>query len=244
MTTDPTPAPNPQANPASDSNSPPTPSQQQPPKPGNPPADPTQNQTNPTNSPASKPAQQTAPTTPTPLDSSLDPNSAQRIQSQTADPLTTPAANAPAQPVGGQPTSPLQADDELSEDQFITGGDDHSFILNIPLPPHPKTIFDEKKFSQLLASSISLTKKEKQNIIKSIPNLSQYQIDELTKIFQNEQAKIEKVKMKPNCAPSLKQLENKSQKDWHDLETQAKAAQKKAEDLKSAETIRKNLGLQ
>ncbi|MBU1089664.1 hypothetical protein KKF38_02635, partial [Patescibacteria group bacterium] len=43
-------------------------------------------------------------------------------------------------------SSPLQSDDELSEDQFITGGDDHSFITNVPIPAHPNTQFDEQKF--------------------------------------------------------------------------------------------------
>jgi hypothetical protein len=83
------------------------------------------------------------------------------------------AAGVPAAPAVD---SPLQTDEELSEDQFITGGDDHSFIKTIPIPPHPATQFDEKKFLELLAGSISLTKTEKQRIISSIPKLSQYQI--------------------------------------------------------------------
>ena len=97
----------------------------------------------------------------------------------------------PSQDGGTTPktSSPLQSDDELSEDQFITGGDDHSFITSIPIPVHPNTQFDEQKFLELLAKSISLTKTEKQRIITSIPKLSQYQIDELMRIFKEEQKK-------------------------------------------------------
>lgn len=162
--------------------------------------------------------------------------------SSTSSTAQTPLPPQPPTPVPSQPkpTSPLQPDDELSEDQFITGGADHSSIASTPIPPHPKTTFAEAKFSQLLAQSISLTKKEKQNIIKSIPQLSQYQIDELTKIFIKEKAQFQKLK---NNTQGLKDIEAKHKKDWNDIEIQAKAEVKQKEDAKSAADIRKKLGL-
>lgn len=137
--------------------------------------------------------------------------------------------------------SPLQSDDEINESQFVTGGDDHSFITSVTVPAHPNTQFDEKKFLQLLATSISLTKLEKQRIIDSIPKLSQYQIDELMRIFEEEQRKFAELNKKHT--DQLKDLEAKHKDDWNDIEMQAKQAKKKGEDESEADKIRKNLGL-
>ena len=137
--------------------------------------------------------------------------------------------------------SPLQSDDELSEDQFITGGDDHSFITSVPVPVHPNTQFEEKKFLELLAKSISLTKTEKQRIITSIPKLSQYQIDELMRIFQEEQRKFSELNKKHE--DQLKALEDKHKDDWNDIELQAKQVDKKKKDDDEAEALRKKMGL-
>lgn len=141
----------------------------------------------------------------------------------------------------GKLVSPLQKDDEISEDQFVTGGDDHSFITNVPIPAHPNTQFDEKKFLELLAKSISLTKLEKQRIIASIPKLSQYQIDELMRIFTEEQKKFSELNKKHS--DQLKELEAKHKEDWNDVEMQAKQKTKSKEDEDEAAKLRKKLGL-
>ncbi len=138
-------------------------------------------------------------------------------------------------------SSPLQNDDELSEDQFITGGDDHSFITSVPIPAHPNTQFDEKKFLKLLAKSISLTKTEKQRIITSIPKLSQYQIDELMRIFEEEQKKFSELNKKHE--DQLKGLEEKHKNDWNDIEMQAKQEDKKKKDEEAAAKLKKQMGL-
>ncbi len=138
-------------------------------------------------------------------------------------------------------SSPLQSDDELSEDQFITGGDDHSFISSVTVPAHPNTQFDEKKFLELLAKSISLTKTEKQRIISSIPKLSQYQIDELMRIFEEEQKKFTELNQKHE--DQLKALEEKHKTDWDDIEVQAKQKDKKKQDDEEADKLRKQMGL-
>jgi hypothetical protein len=138
-------------------------------------------------------------------------------------------------------SSPLQSDDELSEDQFITGGDDHSFITSVPVPAHSNTQFDEKKFLELLAKSISLTKTEKQRIITSLPKLSQYQIDELMRIFEEEQKKFSELNQKHE--DQLKALEDKHKDDWNDIELQAKQDEKKKTDDDEAAKLRKQMGL-
>ncbi len=142
---------------------------------------------------------------------------------------------------GKKGSSPLQSDDELSEDQFITGGDDHSFITTVPIPTHANTQFDEKKFLALLAGSISLTKTEKQRIITSIPKLSQYQIDELMRIFGEEQKKFSELNAKHS--DQLKKLEEKHKDDWNDIEQQAKQKKQTKKDDADAEALRKKLGL-
>lgn len=94
------------------------------------------------------------------------------------------SAGVPTNQVAAQ--SPLSPEDELKETDFITSGADHAFILELLMPPHPQTIFNERLFMELLTSSISLTGQEKQRIVDSIPQLNQYQIDELMRIFVEE----------------------------------------------------------
>ncbi|MBS4096280.1 MAG: SUMF1/EgtB/PvdO family nonheme iron enzyme [Sulfuricella sp.] len=53
---------------------------------------------------------------------------------------------------------------------------------------HPLTEFNEETFLQLLFASLSLSVSEKKRVIDAIPTLSQFQIDELTKVFSDELA--------------------------------------------------------
>ncbi len=69
-------------------------------------------------------------------------------------------------------------------------------ILAMTVPPHPNTTFDEPRFLTLLAGSISLTLTEKQRIVQAIGQLSQYQIDELFKIFDEERDKFAELEKK------------------------------------------------
>ena len=60
------------------------------------------------------------------------------------------------------------------------------FKTTIVIPPHSIS-FDENKFLNLLAGSISLTKDEKKKIIDSIPKLRQDQVDELMRILKKKE---------------------------------------------------------
>ena len=187
----------------------------------------------------------TDPSTPPPQDGGATPPPppSKNDDSASSDPKGD-GATPPAGDDGAKPkmTSPLQSDDELSEDQFVTGGDDHSFIANVKIPAHPNTQFDEKKFLELLAKSISLTKTEKQRIIASIPKLSQYQIDELMRIFEEEQKKFSELNKKHEN--QLKAIEEKHKNDWNDIEMQAKQDEKKKKDDAEADALRKKMGLE
>ena len=58
---------------------------------------------------------------------------------------------------------------------------------------HPLTTFEEVYFLDLLEHSLSLNVFEKKRVIDSIPNLSQFQIDELVKVFVDEREEFKKL---------------------------------------------------
>jgi len=115
------------------------------------------------------------------------------------------------------------------------------FMSSVKIPAHPNTKFDEAKFLELLAGSISLTINEKKNIINAVPQLSQFQIDELMKIFEEEKVKFTELEKKH--AEQLAELEKKHASSWQDVEAKAKEDTAKVDEKKKEEEIRKSLGL-
>lgn len=115
------------------------------------------------------------------------------------------------------------------------------FISSVTIPAHPNTKFDEQKFLQLLAGSISLTINEKKRIIESVPKLSQFQIDELMKIFEEERGKFAELEKKH--ADQVANLEEKHAQGWQDVEAKAEEEKKRGDEEKEAEDLKKSLGL-
>lgn len=113
--------------------------------------------------------------------------------------------------------------------------------IKISLPPHPSIAFDERKFLQLLAGSISLTKDEKRKIVESVPRLSQKQIMDLMDILLDEKAKF--IELSPKHKPQLKKLEKQHFDEWVDLEIKYAQENKARSDQEEADRIRKQLGL-
>jgi hypothetical protein len=168
---------------------------------------------------------------------------------------TPPAGNTgaqpqgPAQPLSGQQmpqppgmpgTPPDQTKKEEKPANFQLGtmlGDD----INITLPPHPETEFDDKHFLKLLAASISLSKAEKMRILEAIPKLKQWQVDELINIFEEERKKF--AQLSERHVPQLKKLEKQHFEEWKDIEMEQEKEVKSEEDKQKAEEIRKQLGL-
>jgi len=66
-------------------------------------------------------------------------------------------------------------------------------ILNLKIPSHPNTTFDEDHFLKLLAGSYSLLFEEKKNIVSQIPEFSQEKIDRLIEILEREKEKFEEL---------------------------------------------------
>lgn len=58
---------------------------------------------------------------------------------------------------------------------------------------HPLSTFDEVRFTELLLGSLSLSSQEKLKVADAVPILSQFQIDELFKTFEEEAAEFERL---------------------------------------------------
>lgn len=110
---------------------------------------------------------------------------------------------------------------------------------------HPLTSFDEKSFMDLLEHSLSLSTFEKKRVIDAIPTLSQFQIDELIKVFEDE--RVEFRKLMPTEGEIIKWLVIKAQNEWEQLKDiykeEVKAQSAADIDAKKAEDLKKSLGL-
>jgi hypothetical protein len=112
---------------------------------------------------------------------------------------------------------------------------------NIRIPSHGQIVFDQETFLTLLRGSISLTRDEKWRIIQAVPKLSQFQIDELQKILEEERRKFSE--LSPKHLSQLMRLEMKHAEDWRDLQAVAVQEGAKKEEQSQVDDIRKQLGL-
>jgi hypothetical protein len=153
----------------------------------------------------------------------------------------------PPPPVGTMATKEMGYDDEdirvLGEigDYRFGNGADQLTNDHIGIPAHASIVFDEQMFLTLLRGSISLTKDEKWRIIKAIPNLSQFQVDELQKILEEERRKFSE--LSPKHLTQLMKLEQKHSQDWQDLQSISVQEGAKEQEQAAADDIRKQLGL-
>lgn len=153
----------------------------------------------------------------------------------------------PPPPVGTVATKEMGYDDEdirvLGEVANYRFGTITSQLTNnnIVVPEHSTTTFDEQLFLTLLRGSISLTRDEKWRIIQAIPKLSQFQVDELQKILEEERRKF--AELSPKHLLQLMKLEQRHAQDWTDLQGITQQQSVKQEDQQQADEIRKQLGL-
>ena len=153
----------------------------------------------------------------------------------------------PPPPVGTTATKDMGYDDEdlriLGEVKDYRFGSISSKLGNehLAIPGHPETTFDEQKFLSLLRGSISLTRDEKWRIIQAVPKLSQFQIDELQKILEDERRKFSE--LSPKHLLQLMRLEQKHSEDWRDLQSLMVQKSAKKEEQGQVDDIRKQLGL-
>lgn len=102
-------------------------------------------------------------------------------------------------------------------------------------------IVDKEFFLDLLKHSLSLNVTEKQRVIDSVPTLTQFQFDELTKVFLEERQKFRD--LAKEHTDDIKKLVEKQKNEWIELwelyviadksEQIAKDDQAKIDDIKS-----------
>ncbi len=104
---------------------------------------------------------------------------------------------------------------------------------------------DEKDFLDLLKYSLSLNTMEKKRVIDAVPTLSQFQFDELIKVFTEEREKFrELAKQHPD---DIKKLVAKQQSEWIDLgdlyNAEIEAKEKENQDQDKIDDIKSSLWL-
>ena len=91
---------------------------------------------------------------------------------------------------------------------------DNSVFLELS-SVHPLSDFDEASFIDLLEHSLSLSVFEKKRVIDAIPTLSQFQIDELVKVFEDEREEFKKLLAKEG--ETIRELVVKAKEGWNQL---------------------------
>jgi len=120
-----------------------------------------------------------------------------------------------------------------------------TIILDL-LALHSENIeIDTKDFLDLLKFSLSLNTMEKKRVVDAVPTLSQFQFDELTKVFSEERDKFKDLaKEHPD---DIKKLVAKQQSEWIELgdlfkaENENKAVEDENQD--KIDDIKAGLGL-
>jgi hypothetical protein len=122
--------------------------------------------------------------------------------------------------------------------------DDNQIILDL-VSFHPLTQIDEKEFVNLLEHSLSLSVAEKKRVVDAIPTLSQYQVDELKKVFTEEREEFRK--LMPKEGETIKKLVVDKKAEWKQLKQiyidELKNRQKANEDAGKIDDLKKTLGL-
>lgn len=120
-----------------------------------------------------------------------------------------------------------------------------SIILALLVMHSADVTVDVKNFHDLLKHSLSLSTFEKKRVIDAVPTLSQFQFDELTKVFSEEREKFRDLsKEHPD---DIKKLLKKQQLEWLQLgdiyKVENEKKSKDDEDAKKAEELKKSLWL-
>lgn len=100
-------------------------------------------------------------------------------------------------------------------------------------------------FLDLLKHSLSLNTMEKKRVIDAVPTLSQFQFDELAKVFTEEREKFRE--LAKDHPEDIKKLLAKQQSEWMQLgdlyQAELENKWKEEEDRAKEEEIKKSLGL-
>ncbi len=127
----------------------------------------------------------------------------------------------------------------------ITDAEVDAIVLELMRGHSQSVTVNPEEFTDLLKHSLSLNTMEKKRVVDAVPTLSQFQFDELTKVFVEERVKFKELaKQHPE---DIKKLLAKQQSEWLQLGDLYRAENenkgKQAEDKAKEEEIKKSLGL-
>lgn len=129
----------------------------------------------------------------------------------------------------------------MSEQNVQTA--DNSIFLELA-SVHPLSEFDETAFIDLLEHSLSLSVFEKKRVVDAIPTLSQFQIDELVKVFEDEREEFKKLLSKEG--DTIRDLVVKAKEGWNQLRdiyfAERTAREKANEDQAKIDALKASLG--
>ena len=127
----------------------------------------------------------------------------------------------------------------------ITEQEVDAIVLNL-LHLHSEAVqVDTHNFLDLLKHSLSLNTMEKKRVIDATPTLSQFQFDELAKVFTEEREKFRE--LAKDHPEDIKKLLNKQQTEWSQLwdlyQSELANKDKEVEDKQKEAEIKKSLWL-
>lgn len=127
----------------------------------------------------------------------------------------------------------------------ITEKEVDELILSL-LKKHSEFVeLDINEFQDLLKHSLSLSTLEKKRVVDAVPTLSQFQFDELKKVFIDERVKFKELASKH--PDDIKKLLSKQQKEWMELwdlyKSSIEAEKKKSQDDSKIDDIKSSLWL-
>jgi methyl coenzyme M reductase alpha subunit len=97
----------------------------------------------------------------------------------------------------------------------ITEQEVDKLVLGLLMGHSSAVKVDAKIFLDLLKHSLSLNTMEKKRVVDAVPTLSQFQFDELSKVFTEEREKFKELaKQHPD---DIKKLLKKQQTEWMQL---------------------------
>ncbi len=132
----------------------------------------------------------------------------------------------------------------MSENQILEQEVD-KIVLDL-LAKHSESVnVDATNFMDLLKHSLSLNTMEKKRVLDAVPTLSQFQFDELIKVFTEERTKFKDLaKEHPE---DIKKLVAKQNKEWIELwdlyKSEAENKEKEGENQDKIDDIKAGLGL-
>lgn len=118
-------------------------------------------------------------------------------------------------------------------------------VLDI-IKTHSKDIqLDEQKFLDLLRESLSLDAIAKKEVLSAVPNLVQWQFDELQKVFTEERETLADLAKKypDDIIKMVEKQKSEWKKLWEIYKMEAQAKQMKAQDDEQVAALKKSLGL-